>query len=267
MIKIINLAIIFLLGFQFLLSQDVILLNTGKSIKSKVLLVQDGKIYYKLYANKSNKVITINLDKIQNVYLDKQMKLLSEIKNKKDSSENIVIQKTKKNIEEKPIIRDTSKNKLTRIKHILSWSKKAKCLGLGTDIFFTGKNQRFTGLSLDFYISDNINTSIGYGYFQGQANPYATGTIILPLKNSNWSITSSYQLILLDNKAITNLEIFPDNDLFDEAKYNIYSLGMEYRDDTGLTAKFWIGTSFTKTISKNKYSGILFGFRIAGHIW
>ena len=265
--KIINLIIIFLLGFQFIYSQDIILLKSGNSIKSKVLLVQKGKIYYKKYTDASDKVRFLSLNRIQNIYLEKQMKLISETKTLKDSSDNIIVQNLKKDIDQNPILPDTSKKDIITIKDIINLPENTKRLGLGTDIFFTDKNQRFAGLSLDLYIIRYFNTSIGYGYFQGQANPYINGTLIFPLKNSDWSVVSSYQLISLDKKTITKLEIFPDNNLYDEALYKIFSLGMEYRDDTGLTTKIWIGTSFTQTISTNKYSGILFGLRIAGHIW
>lgn len=261
-----NIAIILLLGFQYLHSQDIILLKNGKSLKTKVLMVKNELIYYRPFNASQHNIKTIKLKKIQNIYLSRQYKKFKEIIAEKDSTENKPVVQT--NVENKDTtITPVQKHHVhKKIKIFQAGKVHKKSLGIGTDIFFTDKNKKFTGLSIDLYIHRYFNAAFGYGYLQGNLNPYATGTIIFPLKNDNWSIITAYQFMRLNKNTIEDLEIFDKDTKINKAAYNIFSIGMEYRDDTGLSTKFWIGTAITSTSGINKHSGILMGFRIAGHI-
>ena len=268
--KILNIAIILLVTFQYLNSQDIILLKNGRSIKTKVLMAQNGLIYYRYFNDSSHDIKTIKLKNIQNVYLNKQMKHRKNISIKMDSVNNSnnsnLVQDTTMENKDTTIVSMQKSHEQKSTKLIKTRIPHKKLIGIGTDIFFTEKNERFTGLSIDFYFHRYFNSAIGYGYLQGNPNPYAVGTIIFPLKNTNWSVITAYQIIKLNKKTIDNLEIFSEDKKIDNAFYNIFNLGIEYRDDTGLSSKLWIGAAITGASKINKYSGILMGFRIAGHI-
>ncbi len=264
--KITKLVLIVILGIQFIYSQDIIVLKNGKSINSKVVLVENGKIYYKLDEIFSKKVKSIDLNKIANIYFEKQLEMLKKSNIRKDSSEITIAKNNKKplndTIEMIGLKKENKKEKQSK-----QITKKNKRFGVGVNIFFTEKNKRFSGLSLDFYLNKHFNTAIGYGYFQGIPKPYANASLLIPINNSNWSIGTSYQLIIFDNKSAKNLEILPDHEISDKNYYNIIGLEMEYRDKTGLSSKFWIGTSFVKSNNITKYSELLFGIRIAGQVF
>ncbi len=264
--KITNIAIILLLTFQYLYSQDIILLKNGKSLKTKILMVQNELVYYRSFNDSSHDIKTIKLKNIQNVYLNEQIKPKKKISVKKDSVNSNIALKTTMENKDTTIISMQKSHEQKNTKLIKTMIPHKKRIGIGTDIFFTEKNERFTGLSIDFYFHRYFNSAIGYGYLQGNPNPYAVGTIIFPLKNTNWSVITAYQIIKLNKKTINNLEIFSEDKKIDNAFYNIFNLGIEYRDDTGLSSKLWIGAAITGASNINKYSGILMGFRIAGHI-